>query len=258
MLPTSPPPSRSARVLAWLAAGVVALVVVARAAENPQDLGLVDQFRLVYFTTLVWEKTTWLGVHSYQTPTDNWMMQEIMTEVEPDFVIETGTRNGGTALYYASILTLLGTDGRVITVDITPKVDEAEKRKIFRDRVQVVTGDSVAPAVVDPIRKQVEGKKVLVTLDSLHTKEHVLKEMERYGPMVSVGSYLVVQDTISNGHPALPDFGPGPQEAVDEFLKTHKEFEIDHSRERFLLTFYPNGFLKKVAPSPAAAPAAKP
>jgi cephalosporin hydroxylase len=256
MLPTSPRPSRSARVIACLAAVLVALVVVARAADKPRKLSLIAEFRLVYFGSLVWEKTTWLGVHSYQTPTDNWVMQEIMTEVDPDFVIETGTRNGGTALYYASILTLLGDGGHVITVDIEPKVEKAEKRKLFRDRVQVVTGDSVASAVVDPIRKRVAGKKVLVTLDSLHTKEHVLKEMELYGPMVSVGSYLVVQDTIANGHPALPDFGPGPQEAVDEFLKTHKEFEVDHSREKFLLTFYPNGFLKKVAPSPE--PAAKP
>ncbi len=96
------------------------------------------------------------------------------------------------------------------------------------------------------LAQRVAGKKVLVTLDSMHTRDHVLREMEIYGPMVSPGSYLVVQDTSVNGHPLLPDWGPGPMEAVQEYLKTHDDFIVDHSREKFMLTFYPDGWLKKV------------
>lgn len=95
------------------------------------------------------------------------------------------------------------------------------------------------------LNKRVKNSKVLVTLDSLHTKKHVLKELNLYSNFVSLNSYIVVQDTNVR-HQVLPDFGPGPMEAVEEFLKTNKDFEIDHSREKFLLTFYPSGYLKRI------------
>jgi cephalosporin hydroxylase len=112
--------------------------------------------------------------------------------------------------------------------------------------VKVIRGDSVSPEVVNEIAREAGQGKVLVTLDSLHTREHVLKEMNIYSKFVTSGSYLIVQDTNINGHPVYPEFGPGPMEAVEEFLKNNRDFEVDRSREKFLLTAYPSGFLKKI------------
>ncbi len=247
-------PRRPAVMLLVLGA-VLLFAGLLRAAEPDRVVRTIKQFTQIYFVSRVWEKTTWLGVNSFQTPTDNWAMQEILVEQKPDFVVETGTRNGGTALYYASILSLLGSDGKVITVDIEPHVDQAAQHDLFRQRVQVITGSSTAPEVIEAITKQVKGRRVLVTLDSLHTKDHVLKEMELYAPLVTEGSYLVVQDTIASKNPLFPSFreSGGPMEAVDEFLKTHPEFVVDDEREKFLLTFYPRGYLRKTGPSPRPA-----
>jgi cephalosporin hydroxylase len=112
--------------------------------------------------------------------------------------------------------------------------------------VEKIIGSSIDPKVTDHVAEEVANKKVLVTLDSLHTQDHVLKEMQIYSKLVTPGSYLVVQDTNLNGHPVAPRWGPGPWEAVQEFLKTNDNFVADHEREKFLLTFYPGGWLKRV------------
>jgi cephalosporin hydroxylase len=137
-------------------------------------------------------------------------------------------------------------DGKVITIDVEPHVANAAKLPIWNQRVELVVGSSVDPKVTDHIAQEVSGKKVLVTLDSLHTRDHVLKEMEIYSKLVTPGSYLVVQDTNINGHPVDPGWGPGPAEAVQDFMKRHDNFVVDRSREKFLLTFYPGGWLKRV------------
>jgi cephalosporin hydroxylase len=153
---------------------------------------------------------------------------------------------GGTTLFYATVLEKVNQNGKVITIDVDPRVEEASKLKIFKERVEVIKGSSVSPEVIDKIDKRVKNKKIIVMLDSLHTKEHVLKELNLYSNFVSLNSYIIVQDTNLNGHPVASDFGPGPMEAVEEFLKTNKHFKIDHSREKFLLTFYPSGYLKRM------------
>ena len=204
------------------------------------------RFQDVYYNSGVWTHTTWLGVPSQQAPTDNWNMQELIAEIAPDYVIETGTLFGGTTLFYADVLSSVNPQGRVITVDIESSADQASKRALWQQRVEALIGSSVDPKVTDHIAQEVQGKKVLVTLDSLHTRDHVLKEMEIYSQLVSPGSYLVVQDTNINGHPVQPGFGPGPHEAVQEFLRTHDNFVVDRSREKFLLTFYPGGWLKRI------------
>jgi len=134
----------------------------------------------------------------------------------------------------------------VITIDVEPQVADASKRPLWKQRVELILGSSVEPRVTDHIAQEVRDKTVLVTLDSLHTHDHVLKEMEIYSKLVTPGSYLVVQDTNLNGHPVLPQWGPGPMEAVQEFLRTHDNFVVDRGREKFLLTFYPGGWLKRV------------
>jgi cephalosporin hydroxylase len=185
-------------------------------------------------------------VPSQQAPTDNWSMQEIIAEIRPDYIIETGTANGGTSLFYAAVLSYVNPEGKVITVDVEQHVENASKLPIWKQRVEMIVGSSVDPKVTDHIAQEVSGKKVLVTLDSLHTHDHVLQEMEIYSKLVTPGSYLVVQDTNINGHPVHPGSGPGPMEAVQDFLKTHDNFVVDRSREKFLLTFYPKGWLKRV------------
>jgi len=134
----------------------------------------------------------------------------------------------------------------VITIDVEPQVADASKWPLWKQRVELIVGSSVEPRVTDHIAQEVRDKTVLVTLDSLHTHDHVLKEMEIYSKLVTPGSYLVVQDTNLNGHPVLPQWGPGPMEAVQEFLRTHDNFVVDRGREKFLLTFYPGGWLKRV------------
>lgn len=207
--------------------------------------GIVREFQKVYYNSLGWHShTTWLGITSEQAPTDNWQMQQLISELRPDYIIETGTLYGGTTAFYAHVLSYVNPHGKVITIDIEPKVDEASKLLIWKQSVESIVGSSVDPRVTDP--QEVQGKKVLVTLDSLHTREHVLKELEIYSKLVTPGSYLVVQDTNINGNPVYPSFGPGPHEAVQEFLQTHHNFVVDRSRETFLLTFYPGGWLKRV------------
>jgi len=240
----------------WRTVAIVSLLIAAAefllaghfhrqklAAESPESI--TERFQVLYYNSEIWKKTTWLGVSSEQTPNDNWAMQEIISEIQPDYIVETGTLFGGTTLFYAAVLSQVNPNGKVITVDIEPHVEGASKQPLWQRSVELVVGSSVDPKVTDHIAQEVQGKRVLVTLDSLHTRDHVLKEMEIYSKLVTPGSYLVVQDTNINGHPVYPSFGPGPAEAVQQFLQTHDNFMVDRSRQKFMVTFYPGGWLKR-------------
>lgn len=231
-------------------------VVVADEAELDEAEAKIDEERIVReFHKLFHEhkgfQSRFLGIPSIQYPTDNWVMQEIIYEVQPDFIIETGTAYGGTALFYANILDLIGKGGKVITVDIMQHVSigRVTEFDLWKERVEFIKGDSVSAVVVREIRERVKGHRVLVTLDSLHTKEHVLQELELYAPLVSVGSYLVVQDTHFGGHPLGEpgEKGGGPWAAVEEFLKKNDDFVVDKRQERYLITQNPSGFLKRIS-----------
>jgi cephalosporin hydroxylase len=236
---------RTVAILALALAGAEFLLALHYRRES--DRNVAEKFQQLYYNSLVWlNSTTWLGVPSEQTPTDNWSMQEIITEIRPDYIIETGTANGGTTLFYATVLSLVNPEGKVITVDVEPHVEKAAKLPIWKQSVEVIVGSSVDPKVADHIAQEISGKRVLVTLDSLHTHDHVLREMEIYSKLVTPGSYLVVQDTNINGHPVAPGWGSGPMEAVEDFMKTHDNFVADRSREKFLLTHYPKGWLRRV------------
>jgi cephalosporin hydroxylase len=238
------------RLFFWIAViSVVGLssCLVAEKVKNLSDQKLVEEFQKLYHNKVTFD-SYYLGIPSVQFPADNWVMQEIISEIRPDFVVETGTAKGGTALFYATILEQLK-GGKVITVDIDDYDPNVLQFDAWRQRVQAIKGSSTSPEVLKTIRAQVKGHKVLVTLDSDHKKDHVLKELELYAPLVSPGSYLVVQDTHLNGHPVpwppLEKTG-GPMEAVEEFLKTNDTFEIDRTREKHLVTQNPSGFLKRV------------
>lgn len=188
----------------------------------------------------------WLGIPTIQNPMDVWITQEIIVEIKPDFIVETGTYHGGSAALWATILEQVNPNGRVITIDIEEKSAAARRLPIVKRKVDFVIGSSTDPEVVAKVTKKVEGGKVLVILDSLHTKEHVLNELYAYGPLVSVGSYIIVQDGFVNGHPHYPDWGPGPWEAIEAFLPSNDHFKMDKTRERLLFTYNPNGFLRRV------------
>ena len=205
----------------------------------------------------IWTDTTkdtglaalkWFGVKTLQNPMDVWMTQEILYEVKPDFIVETGTFRGGSAALWATLLEQINPDGRVITIDLKDwGTEAARKLPIVQRRVDFVIGNSVDPEVVAEVARRVEGAKVVVILDSWHKAPHVLRELNAYAPLVEVGSYIIVQDGILGGHPILPEHGPGPFEAVESFLSTTDDFEIDKFRERLLFTYNVNGFLRRVA-----------
>jgi cephalosporin hydroxylase len=192
-------------------------------------------------------RTKWLGIETLQNPNDAWIQQEIIYEVKPDFIVETGTYQGGSAILWAMLLEQSNPAGKVITVDIVDHCQRARRRPIWQERIVFLKGSSTDPQIVDAIKQQVENGRVLVILDSDHSKRHVLQEMKMYAPLVAKGSYLIVQDTFYDYPPAFhPQEGPGPWGAVQEFLGSNRDFQIDASRGRLLLTFNPSGYLKRV------------
>ena len=213
---------------------------------------LIDDFHNLVYDSQDWDRMKWLGVHAEQNPNDVWSCQQIFFETKPDFVVEAGTNNGGGALVWATLLSVINRDAKVLTIDIADKHQAARQVPLFQEKVEFFLGSSTSEQVFKAIRARVQDKKVVVILDSNHTKDHVLAEMRLYGDLVSVGSYMLVQDTNINGHPAFPSYGPGPWEAVEAFMAAGGRsqggavFEIDRSRELLFFTMHPKGYLKRV------------
>lgn len=206
---------------------------------------VVERFHRVFYEGLSWEQNLWLGVKTQQNPNDVWITQEIIHELKPDFIVETGTLQGGSALLWVTILEQINPNGRVITVDIEDQVSEARNHPLAR-KVDFLVGSSTAPEIVADVKRRVGNGKVLVILDSDHSRDHVLRELELYSQLVGVNGYIIVQDSNVNGRPVKPEYGPGPGEAIEEFLKRNKQFVQDRDRERLLMTMHPGGFLKRV------------
>lgn len=201
---------------------------------------ITEQFHELYYESRVWCNTFWLGVETQKCPLDLWIYQEILFELRPRFIVETGTAAGGSALFLASVCDLLNR-GEIITVDI-----EDRPRRPAHARIKYLCGSSIAEEIVGTVKKVVkDAGPVMVILDSDHHKEHVLQELRIYGAVVTEGSYLIVEDTNVNGHPVSQLHGPGPMEAVETFLKESGKFVPDREREKFLMTFNPNGYLRK-------------
>ena len=224
--------------------------------RTPEQKEIIDNFARLYYEAGeydhgTWRDTFWMGARVAKYPMDLWVYQEIMVRTRPDVIIETGTFVGGSALYMASIFDLMGTDGRIVTVDI----QEWPGRPVH-PRIQYVIGSSVDGDVAGDIGATIgPTDRVMVILDSDHSQAHVEQELDLYNPWVTPGCYLIVEDTTVNGHPVMPDFGPGPMEALDTFLAQTNEFVIDHEAEKFFLTQNPRGFLRKVDPMSGTASA---
>jgi cephalosporin hydroxylase len=203
---------------------------------------VINEFERIYYDSMVWAngRTKWLGTTILKCPTDVWIYQEILYDLKPDVIIETGTFNGGSALFLASILDLIG-NGEIITIDVEDRKDRPQHK-----RISYLLGSSVSKEVLDDIEKRISDKqKVMVILDSDHRKDHVLNELRLYSKFVTFNSYLIVEDSNVNGHPVQAAFGPGPMEAIEEFIRDSKDFTVDNDKEKFLLTFNPKGYLKK-------------
>lgn len=200
---------------------------------------------------------TWMGRPIIQFPQDMVAMQEIIWATKPDLIIETGIAHGGSLIYYASLLEMIGGDGYVLGIDVDIREHnraEIEAHPMFK-RIKMIQGSSVDASTADVVKLHAKGKRsVLVVLDSNHTHEHVLKEMELYAPLVTKENYLVVYDTLVEDmpddlmNPGRPwGKGNNPKTAVWEFLKTSDQFEIDKAIEaKILITVAPDGYLKRV------------
>lgn len=200
---------------------------------------IIDEFHKIHYAMCLGAFPKFLGVTIEKTPLDLWIYQEIIFDTKPEVIIETGTRYGGSALFFACLFDLIDS-GLVITIDTE------DMSSVYHPRMVKLIGNSISDDIVNTVRELVGNRTVLVSLDSAHVKDHVLKEMKIYSEFVTVGNYMIVEDTNINGHPVLPTWSEGPMEAVNEFLSTRNDFEIDKSRERFLVTSCPNGFLKRV------------
>ena len=202
---------------------------------------------------------SWLGRPIIQYPQDMIAMQELIWEVEPDLIIETGIAHGGSLIFYASILELVaictGSEGEVIGVDIDIREHNRkaiEEHPMYK-RISMIQGSSIDSNIVAKVIEKAKGKKrILVCLDSNHTHEHVIAELEAYAQLTSVGSYCVVFDTLIEdmGEGAYPDrswgLGNNPKTAVREYLKTHSEFEINKCIDhKLLISVAPDGYLRR-------------
>ena len=213
---------------------------------NNDEREVIRRFHQLYYRRWQAAERTieldWLGVRLRKCPLDLWIYQELIHRRRPDLIVETGTFKGGSALYLASLCELVG-HGRVVTIDVTSL--PASQRPVH-PRLDYLTGSSVDPVIVASIATMAAGaEEVMVILDSDHATPHVYRELTAYAPLVRPGGYLIVEDTNVNGHPVLPEHGPGPREAVALFLARHAEFAPDRHCERLLMTLNPGGFLRR-------------
>lgn len=198
---------------------------------------------------------TWMGRPIIQNPVDMVALQEIIWQLKPDLIIETGVAHGGSIVFSASMLELVG-HGEVVGIDIDIRAHNREliEAHPMKKRITLIEGSSIDPAVVAQVHALAQGKeRVLVCMDSNHTESHVLAELAAYAPLVSVGSYCIVFDTIvevmpPGSFPNRPwEVGDNPMTAVRKFLADNKDFEVDpHYQDKLMISLCPSGYLRRV------------
>lgn len=203
----------------------------------------LSQWLVYHQKNIVFNKCYWMGVHTLKNPLDAWIYQEIIYEVQPDVIIEIGSLEGGSTLYFAHLLDILG-KGMVISIDI-----HRTKYNVKHNRIVVITGDSSSQEVLLKVSELSKGKSVLIMHDGDHRKEQVLKDLQNYSKFVSLNSYFIVEDGIIDLFKPGDSIGShkeGPLVAVEQFLEKNHDFVVDTERERYLLTYNPRGFLKRI------------
>lgn len=205
-------------------------------------LGLLVALRLKYeVTSPDAELPRWQGFPVWKTPGELWILQEIVHEVRPDVIVETGTYKGGTALFCASLLDMQG-HGKVVSVDI-----KDWQPRPGHSRITYIVGSSTSPETLATVQDAImPGEVVLVDLDSDHSREHVLAELRLYSPLVSAGSYVLVEDALRRARMLLPDYRAGPALAVDEFLSENHNFISDERWEERLGVSYATEYLRRM------------
>jgi cephalosporin hydroxylase len=213
---------------------------VAFRRDRRRDREVVRRAHELFYRSGVWSRTWWLGAQTLKNPLDLWVFQEIVVETRPDVILETGTFRGGTASFLASICELVGS-GEVISIDVEPVSDEYPRHP----RTVYLGGrSSTDPGLLAEVRERIAGRRAMAILDSDHSQAHVEAELEAYAPLVAPGCYLIVED--SNIGEVRTDLLPGPMQAIESFLAKNREFEVDGEREKFLITFNPKGYLRRV------------
>jgi len=205
------------------------------------DRGL-RKWMIRYHEKLLFDKVTWMGTIARKMVLDAWVYQQILYEVRPDFVIEIGNAEGGSTMFLAHMLDLLG-HGKVLAVDIDHSIFQVDHPRICK-----ITGDSLAPETLKRVSGIVAGGCGLVIHDGDHSRDHVLGDLRAYSQFVPVGSYFIVEDTVIDLFRAGDGLGnvDGPMGAVEQFVREDSRFQVDAGREYFLITFNPRGYLKRV------------
>ena len=209
-----------------------------------EDLNMTPQgeaYMRWFYESNAWKAMSWHGVRTLKLPSDIWNYQEIIFERAIEHVIETGTRHGGSALFFAEALAARGSGGRVVSIDVKPTLRQIESH----ERITFLVGDSAAPEMVAKTQSLLPRPRgaVFLILDSDHSCAHVLRELRAWVPALKRGDYLVIEDTIVNGHPVRPEHGPGPMEAIAQYLaEAPGLLEHDRAREaKFGASFAPRG-----------------
>lgn len=237
---------------------------VSERQDRIQQQGADDDFKAL---SLEWTKQSmdrnyvynfeWMGRPIIQFPQDILLLQEVIWSVKPDLIIETGIAHGGSLIFSASMLELLGGDGEVVGVDIDIRQhnrEQIENHSMYK-RINLIEGSSIDQKIVSQVKTFCKGKKkIMVILDSMHSHNHVYQELIEYGPLVSIDSYMVVLDTFIEDlpegyfHDRPWDVGDNPKTAVYKYLKENSAFEIDESfQNKSMVTVAPDGFLKRKA-----------
>jgi cephalosporin hydroxylase len=208
------------------------------------NMSLAD-WMIYHQEKIVFNQVKWMGVKTLKNVLDCWIYQEILWETRPDVLIEIGSYAGGSTMFFCHLFDIIG-HGQVLSLDI-----DRTKYQAKHPRLTDITGDCSNPSIVAQVKALCEGKRAMVIHDGDHTRDAVLRDLKLYAGFVPVGGYLIVEDGVvdlftSEASPKLGWAEEGPMKAVEAFLKEDDRFVVDEERERYVMTYNPKGYLKRV------------